>query len=285
MPSTLVLPIPQVRDNRLMTTYVIGDTQGCFVELTKLLEKIRFDPNKDRLWFTGDLVNRGPSSLSILRYIRELGSSVVVVQGNHDLHLQAIVFGGHAVQPTDTFQEVLAADDCEQLCQWLSEFPLLYTEAGYVLVHAGIPHIWTLSEATSFALEVQNALHVTHRREFFRHMYGDAPTIWSDSLSGVERLRVITNYFTRMRCISPDGQLNFESVLTKERCPNGYQAWFDYPMQVSEDIVFGHWASLGGSTGQPKIHAIDTGCVWGRQLTALRLPDLQRFSVFAESTE
>ncbi len=268
-----------------MTTYVIGDTQGCFIELTKLLKKIRFEPKKDRLWFTGDLVNRGPDNLSILRFIRELGSSIVVVQGNHDLHLQAIVFGGHAVQSTDTFQDVLAADDCEELCHWLSAFPLLHTEAGYVLVHAGIPHIWTLPEATRFALEVHNALRGINRQAFFQQMYGDEPSVWSDSLSGIDRLRVITNYFTRMRCISPDGRLNFESEITKDRCPNGFQAWFDYPVQFSEDIVFGHWASLEGSTGRSNIHAIDTGCVWGRQLTALRLPDHQRFSVFAEATE
>lgn len=265
-----------------MTTYVIGDIQGCFVELTKLLEKIHFNPNKDRLWLTGDLVNRGPNNLSILRFIRELGPSVVSVQGNHDLHLQAIVFGGHVVQPTDTLHDVLAADDCEQLCRWLGEFPLLHIEAGHILVHAGIPHIWTLSEAKHHAQEVQNTLIGTNYKEFFRHMYGDEPTIWSDSLSGVERLRTITNYFTRMRCINPNGRLSFENIHANDRCPVGYQAWFDYPAQFSDDIVFGHWASLGGTTGQSKFHAIDTGCVWGRQLTALRLPDHQRFSVLAE---
>ena len=266
-----------------MTTYVIGDIQGCFVEFTKLLEKIQFDPRTDQLWLTGDLVNRGPDNVITLRFIRELGSSVVAVQGNHDLHLLAIVFGGHAVQPADTFHDVLAAADCEHLCRWLCEFPLLHVEGRYVLVHAGVPHIWSLSQAKQYAQEVHDALLGTNYKDFFRNMYGNEPMLWSKSLIGVERLRAITNYLTRMRCIGPAGQLNFEHKLGRERCPVGYQAWFAYPAQFREHIVFGHWASLNGETHRSQFHAIDTGCVWGRQLTALRLPDHKRFCVSAES--
>ncbi len=266
-----------------MTTYVIGDIQGCFNEFTKLLAKICFDPSKDLLWLTGDLVNRGPDNAETLRFIRDLGSSVVAVQGNHDLHLIAIVFGDHTVQSTDTFHDILSADDCEQLCHWLSKFPLLHTEAGYILVHAGIPHIWTLPQAQHFAQEVQTAMVGTSSKDFFRRMYGNEPALWSDSLKGVDRLRAITNYLTRMRCIDPDGRLNFEHVLGSEQCPRNFQPWFEYSPQYTEHVAFGHWASIGGVTNRLQFHAVDTGCVWGRQLTALRLPDHKRFSVSADS--
>lgn len=262
-----------------MTTYVVGDVQGCFREFTTLLTEIRFNPSKDMLWLTGDLVNRGPDNVNTLRFIRDLGTSVVAVQGNHDLHLLAIVFGGHAVQSTDTFQDVLSAADCEQLCHWLSKFPLIHTEEGHVLVHAGIPHIWSLSQVERLAREVQEAVQGAQSKEFFRRMYGNEPAMWSDSLTGIERLRSITNYLTRMRCIDPDGRLSFEHKTGEKRCPTGYQPWFEYPSKISEHIVFGHWASLGGVTRQSKFHAVDTGCVWGRQLTALRLSDHHRFTV------
>ncbi|MXZ43990.1 MAG: symmetrical bis(5'-nucleosyl)-tetraphosphatase [Gammaproteobacteria bacterium] len=266
-----------------MTTYVIGDIQGCFDQFHKLLELIRFDPSKDQLWLTGDLVNRGPDNVNTLRFIRELGISVVAVQGNHDLHLLAVVFGGHSVQQTDTFHDVIAAEDCEQLCHWLSKFPLLHYEQGHILVHAGLPHIWSLAQAERLAREVHDVLCGPTSKEFFRRMYGNEPSLWSDSLRGMDRLRAITNYLTRMRCIGPEGQLTFEHELGEARCPDGYQPWFDYPPQFNEHIVFGHWASLGGKTHRSKFHAVDTGCVWGRHLTALRLSDHQRFSVALES--
>lgn len=266
-----------------MTTYVIGDIQGCFTEFTKLLTKICFVPSRDLLWLTGDLVNRGPDNVETLRFIRDLGSSIVAVQGNHDLHLMAIVFGDHVVQPTDTLNDILYADDCEQLCHWLCQFPLLHSEAGYILVHAGIPHIWTLPQAKHFAQEVHKAMLGISSKDFFRRMYGNEPNCWSDSLRGVDRLRVITNYLTRMRCVDPGGQLNFEHVLGTEHCPSNFRPWFDYPPRYSEQVAFGHWASIGGVTNQSQFHAVDTGCVWGRQLTALRLPDHKRFSVSAES--
>ena len=266
-----------------MTTYVVGDIQGCFAQFIKLLEKIRFDPINDLLWLTGDLVNRGPDNVSTLRFIRGLKSSVVVVLGNHDLHLLAIVFGGHAVQPTDTFHDVLSANDCEQLCLWLCQFPLLHCEADHILVHAGVPHVWSLSQAKCLAREVHDAIRGTNSKEFFCRMYGNEPASWSESLTGIDRLRTITNYFTRMRCIGPDGQLIFEHELGADRCPTGYRPWFDYPAHFSEHVVFGHWASLGGTTNRSKFHAVDTGCVWGRELTAIRLPDHQRFSIPAES--
>ncbi|MYD44746.1 MAG: symmetrical bis(5'-nucleosyl)-tetraphosphatase [Gammaproteobacteria bacterium] len=266
-----------------MTTYVIGDIQGCFTEFTKLLTKICFDPAKDRLWLTGDLVNRGPDNAETLRFIRDLGSSVVAVQGNHDLHLIAIVFGDHKVQPIDTFQDILSADDCEQLCHWLCKFPLLHAEAGYILVHAGIPHIWSLSQAKRFAKEVHDTMLGTTAKDFFRMMYGNEPAVWSNSLRGVDRLRAITNYLTRMRCVDQGGLLNFEHVTGKEHCPRNFRPWFNFPPQYSEHVAFGHWASIGGVTNRFQFHAVDTGCVWGRQLTALRLPDHKRFSVSAES--
>lgn len=266
-----------------MTTYVVGDIQGCYDQFRILLEKICFDPSKDHLWLTGDLVNRGPDNVTTLRFIRELGASVVAVQGNHDLHLLAVVFGGHSVQQTDTFHDVLAAEDCEELCRWLSEFPLLHCEAGHILVHAGVPHIWSLSQAERLAREVHEVLRGPTSKRFFREMYGNEPSRWSNSLLGMDRHRTITNYLTRMRCIGPEGELTFEHVLGESRCPEGYKPWFDYPPQFNEHIVFGHWASLGGITCRSKFHAVDTGCVWGRQLTALRLSDHQRFSVASNS--
>ena len=254
------------------------------MEFSKLLKQIRFDPNRDRLWLTGDLVNRGPDNLDTLRFIRGLGSSVVTVQGNHDLHLLAIVFGGHSIQSGDTFGDVLAADDCEELCRWMCKFPLIHIEAGYVLVHAGIPHIWSLSQAVRLAAEVQSTLCGTDSQKFLRNMYGNEPTLWTESLTGVDRLRTITNYLTRMRYVKWDGKLNFDHKLANDRCPIGYQAWFEYPAQFREQVVFGHWASLDGVTQRSQFQAIDTGCVWGRKLTALRIPDNQRFCVSAEAT-
>ena len=261
-----------------MATYAIGDVQGCFDQLKKLLEKIGFS-RKDRLWLVGDLVNRGPKSLETLRFVRDLGDRAVTVLGNHDLHLLAIVYGGHEARDSDTFRDVLEADDCRELAKWLRCLPLLHESDEYVMVHAGIPHIWSLKKSKKYAREVETVMSGKDHVSFFREMYGNHPSDWSATLHGMDRLRIITNYFTRMRLTDIDGGLEFQHKGTLHDIPEGYAPWFTRASKVNKRIVFGHWAALDGMTGSKKMIALDTGCVWGRSMTALRLEDRQLISV------
>lgn len=262
-----------------MAIYAIGDVQGCYSELRQLLEHVSFDPNSDLLWLTGDLVNRGPNNVETLRFVKELGNSAVVVLGNHDLYLLAIAFGGHAIDPGDTFSDVLQSKYCEELCHWLRKRPLIHALGAYILVHAGIPHIWDRECATSLAFEVEQALRGSDYAYFLREMFGNQPSLWSGDLEGIDRLRCITNYFTRMRFVKPNGELSFESNLGLEYTPKGSMAWFQYEPRVTESVVFGHWASLNGRTDNSQFIATDTGCVWGRTLTAVRLCDRRTYAV------
>lgn len=259
-----------------MAIYAIGDIQGCFDSLCALLERIGFQHARDRLWFTGDLVNRGPQSLEVLRYIHALGERARVVLGNHDLHLLSLWAGPGEIKQDDNLLPVLEAPDAEQLMQWLRCQPLLYEEPDfpYVMVHAGIPPSWTLNEARARARELEAALRGPDLGNFFRHIYGNRPAGWHDGLRGWNRLRFITNAFTRMRFCNADGALLFDYKGAPENAPSGYYPWFSTPNRryqpQGQTVVCGHWSTLGlrQETG---LLAIDTGCLWGGRLTAARL--------------
>ena len=260
-----------------MATYAIGDVQGCYETLRYLLEKINFDRDLDRLWFVGDLVNRGPQTLETLRFVQGLGECAITVLGNHELHLLAIFYGGHETRNGDTLDDVLRASDCEQLAGWLRTLPLMHEDEKQVIVHAGIPHIWDLGSAGLAAREVETVIRGSAYIKYFENMYGNFPEVWKDSLFGMDRHRAITNYFTRMRLISGDGTLEFSHKGALFNVPEGYQPWFRFQRLVNKPIIFGHWAALEGETGVDHVSAIDTGCVWGRNLTALRIDDGRRF--------
>ncbi len=257
-----------------MAVYAIGDLQGCYDELRRLLDKLQFDPGHDRLWLTGDLVNRGPGSLAALRYVQSLGPAAAVVLGNHDLHLLAL-----AAEPSprprksDTLGAVLAAPDRDELLGWLVTLPLVHTEPalGWSMLHAGLPPQWDIATALACAREVEAAL-TASPREFFQAMYGDDPPRWSASLAGVERLRFTVNCLTRMRFCTADGRLllDLKGPLGKE--PPGALAWFQVPgrKSASERIAFGHWSALGFYEGDGVV-GLDSGCAWGGALTAFRL--------------
>ena len=270
-----------------MATYAIGDLQGCYGEFVELLDKVGFGPG-DSLWLLGDLINRGPNSLETLRRVRELGDQCVVVLGNHDLHFLAIFYGGHSPSRSDTFDELLRAPDVHEHAEWLRRQHLVFTDEsiGYTMVHAGIPHIWSVAEAHALADEVTSVLrgeddaldHVT----FFTQMYGNEPSAWDPTLQGMPRLRLITNYLTRMRLVNAQGALDFKHKGALSEAPVGWAPWFHEPgADPRARIVFGHWAALDGYTGIDNIVALDTGCVWGRDLTALHLESGRRVTVTA----
>ncbi len=265
-----------------MTTYAIGDVQGCYETLMRLLDHIGFDDENDQLWFVGDLVNRGPNSLAVLRFVRALGARAVAVLGNHDLHLLAVHHGQRA-RPKDTLDEVLSAPDRDELMAWLATRPLLHVDAAlrFVMVHAGIPAFWPLEAACSRARELEEVLRGDDRREFLDVMYGNRPAIWRDDLRGVDRLRFITNAFTRMRVLDDHDALDLDFKDSAASVPVGLRPWFmDYRGKTfTHRLVFGHWAALNGNCDVPGIHALDTGCVWGGRLSALRLVGQERFSV------
>ncbi len=265
-----------------MSTYAIGDIQGCFSSLTRLLEHIHFHPNQDTLWFAGDLVNRGPESLQTLRFIKNLPNKQIVL-GNHDLHLLAVAHGAHASWEEDTLQPILQAPDCDELVNWLRGQPLLYHDAalGYAMVHAGLAPTWDLMNALHLAKEVETVLQSNQCNDFFRHMYGNQPNHWDDALTGWNRLRCITNYLTRARFCYPDGSLELNSKKKESPIEKDLLPWFRLPhrLTTSINILFGHWAALAGETHTAQVFALDTGCVWGFCLTAMRLEDQKRFSV------
>lgn len=266
-----------------MSIYVIGDIQGCFKQFQALLKEINFDAKQDILWFTGDLVNRGDDSLAVLRFIQSLGDHHQTVLGNHDLHLLAVYFGASPLKPHDTFTDVLEAKDSDELINWLRSKPLLHVDqhVGYVMSHAGIAPPWSLEQAAALSREVESALQDENPTFFLQQMYGNEPDLWDDRLQGQERLRVITNYLTRMRYCYVDGRLELEFKGKLKDKPPDLMPWFDVPhrQNAAAKIVFGHWAALGGKVDKPNVYALDTGCVWGNSLTAMRLGDEKRFAV------
>ncbi|HZX32842.1 MAG TPA: symmetrical bis(5'-nucleosyl)-tetraphosphatase [Rhodocyclaceae bacterium] len=264
-----------------MATYAIGDIQGCFDSFRALLDKCGFDPSADRLWLVGDLVNRGPRSLETLRFVKGLGSAALTVLGNHDLYLLMVSQGGAKFRgKDDTIQGILDAPDRHELLDWLRHQPLCHTEGDYCLVHAGLLPQWTAAQARELAREVETALQGPDYVEFMAHMWGSQPASWSDDLSGWPRLRVIVNAMTRMRFCTEEGVMDFHTKGEVSKAPPGHVPWFEVPGRKSADsiLVTGHWSALGLKL-TPNLLALDSGCLWGGHLTAVRLEDRQVFQV------
>ena len=257
-----------------MAVYAIGDVQGCYDDLQRLLERIRFDPAADRLWFAGDLVNRGPKSLQVLHFVMGLGRAAVSVLGNHDLHLLAVSEGNLKHFRNDTVDEILQAPDREQLLDWLRHLPLLHRDPkiGFSLLHAGLPPQWDLNTAAARAREVEAALQGPGYHDYCQQMYGNHPARWEEGLQGMRRLRYITNCFSRLRYCSAEGRLRLEDSGPPGSQQAGFLPWFAVPGRASagERIAFGHWSTLGYYQGH-NVWALDSGCLWGGRLTALRL--------------
>lgn len=264
-----------------MATYAIGDIQGCFDSLQQLLAKCAFDPARDRLWLVGDLVNRGPRSLETLRFVRSLGKAALTVLGNHDLYLLMVAEGGAKARgKDDTLQPILDAPDCAELLDWLRQQPLCHVEDDYCMVHAGLLPQWSIKKARKLAREVEAALQGEQYREFIANMWGSQPDRWSDDLEGWPRLRAVVNAMTRMRFCSADGVMDFKVKGELARAPAGYMPWFEVPGRKSAKsvLVTGHWSALGFRLSDNML-ALDSGCLWGGHLTAVRLEDRQVFQV------
>ena len=258
-----------------MAIYAIGDVQGCYAELNRLLDKIKFDPAEDRLWFCGDLVNRGPESLQTLQFVKSLGDRAICVLGNHDLHLLALHHGVNKVRDTSSLQQVLDSPQRDELMAWLQGLPLLHYDKTHkaLLVHAGIHPDWGLSKARKLAAEVEAALRGKQAANFLGKMYGNKPRTWSDDLAGYRRLRYITNAFTRMRYFTAAGKLNLEVASSpRQNSRKDLTPWFQMKAALRDDyrVFFGHWSTLPvGLYG--RCFALDGGCVWGGHLVALRI--------------
>jgi bis(5'-nucleosyl)-tetraphosphatase (symmetrical) len=256
-----------------MTLYVVGDVQGCAEAFDKLLKEISFHRGRDRLWLVGDLVNRGPDSLGVLRRVKALGDRAICVLGNHDLHLLAAAAGARQGSATDTFQDVLNAPDSRRLLDWLRKRPLIHLdpESKRVLVHAGIPPIWKVWQAAAMAAEVEAMLRRPQWKAALRKMYGNTPLHWRDDLVDEDRRRFTINALTRMRYWDKSGHIDLDFSGPPGTEPNGLIPWFDARKPRRKwHIVFGHWSALGYKRRQD-ITAVDTGCVWGGALTAVPL--------------
>ena len=251
-----------------MTRYAIGDVQGCDEELRALLARLRFSADRDRLWFVGDLVNRGPGSLETLRLVRSLGDNAVVVLGNHDLHLLAVALGAHRRRKSDTLDEVLAAADRDELLEWLATRPLAHAEGDDLMVHAGVVPQWTPGQTVSLANEVSAALR-RDPRGLFEHMYGNEPDRWDEQLGGMDRLRFVINVLTRLRVCTADGRIDVSIKGVPPPPPSPLRPWFEWAQRATgaARVIFGHWSALG-LVQRPGILGLDTGCVWGGSLTA-----------------
>ncbi|OZA24932.1 MAG: bis(5'-nucleosyl)-tetraphosphatase (symmetrical) [Hydrogenophilales bacterium 17-64-11] len=263
-----------------MSTYAIGDPQGCQTSLLRLLDEVKFDPAADRLWLVGDLVNRGPDSLAVLRFVKSLGSAAISVLGNHDLHLLALAEGYGRAHKGDTLDAVLAAPDRDELLHWLRQRKLAWREGDFLMVHAGVLPAWTLDDTMQRAAEAEAALQGAHYRDFFAQMYGNAPVAWDEDLQGIERLRVIVNAFTRLRYCTAAGEMEFHHKGAPGTQPAGWLPWFEVPgrRSAAATLVFGHWSTLG-LVNRPGLIALDTGCLWGGKLAAVRLEDRRAFAV------
>ncbi|NOU24633.1 MAG: symmetrical bis(5'-nucleosyl)-tetraphosphatase [Methylotenera sp.] len=260
-----------------MARYAIGDIQGCFHAFQALLTRIRFDPKSDQLWLVGDLINRGSGSLEVLRWCYAHRESLKVVLGNHDLHALVVAAGFLRAHKGDTLDALLAADDCQILLDWLRHQHLAYQEGvtsdkRYLMVHAGLLPQWSAEQVLRYAAEVEAALQGEDYLDFLANMYGNQPDAWHDNLTGLDRLRVITNAMTRLRVCSGLGAMDFDFKGELPDVPKGFIPWFDVPNRATQDsqVIFGHWSALGLQQ-RPKVYALDTGCLWGGQLTALNL--------------
>jgi bis(5'-nucleosyl)-tetraphosphatase (symmetrical) len=262
-----------------MPTYAIGDIQGCLAPFRRLLDQISFDRRTDQLWLAGDLVNRGPDSLALLRFVRNLGDAVRIVLGNHDLFLLATAEGIATVRHKDTIHDVLEAKDCGELIAWLRRQPLHHRNGLFLMIHAGLLPQWSIEESVGFAGEVETVLAGPDYRTFLHSLFHGPVRQWDPSLTGLERLVSITRVFTKLRTCTPTGEMSGFSG-PPEQAPAGYLPWFHIPHRRHKDvtIICGHWAALGLHL-EPNLLAIDSGCVWGRQLTAIRLEDRAVFQV------
>lgn len=264
-----------------MATYAIGDIQGCYRSFRELLDLCRFDPAQDRLWLVGDLVNRGPDSLATLRFIRDLGEAAITVLGNHDLYLLMVAAGGAPRRgKDDTLGDILAAPDRDTLLDWLRHRPLLHVEDGHCLVHAGLLPQWTVNKARRLAGEVETALRSNGWPAFMAELWGSEPASWCDTLTGWPRLRAIVNAMTRLRFCTPKGRMELRCKGHPSKAPAGCLPWFAIPDRKSCDhtLVVGHWSALGLRV-EANLLALDSGCLWGRHLSAVRLPGRQVYQV------
>ena len=263
-----------------MATYAIGDLQGCFDSLQELLGEIGFRETDDRLWFVGDLVNRGPQSLEILRFVKSLGDHAVSVLGNHDLHLLMIADGRIKAHRKDTLDAILDAPDREELLTWLRELPLMHADGEYAMVHAGLLPSWNVAKALDLARDTETLLRGADWRGLMAQMYGNQPDQWDDTLSGYERARVIINAMTRLRVCTADGRMEFSHKGRIEDIPPGYMPWFRVPGRKSTNmtIICGHWSAIGLLV-EKNLMALDSGCLWGRRLSAVRLEDRRIFQI------
>lgn len=274
-----------------MANYVIGDLQGCLDSLESLLESIQFSPEADTLWLVGDLVNRGPKSLEILRKLYSMGESVKPVLGNHDLHLLALWAGYGRIHKSDTLDEIVEAPDAPELITWLRRQPLVrelpcsIEGKRCLMVHAGILPTWSFNDALRYSSEVQETLASKKWLDFMPSLYGNKPKMWDESLPEYDRLRLIVNVCTRMRMLWSDGSLDFKFKLEPDIAPEGLKPWFEFSRKTKEgQIIFGHWSTLKMMTNRAG-YCLDTGCVWGGMLTALRLEDEQIIQVPAEEKQ
>ncbi len=272
-----------------MAIYVAGDIQGCYDPLRRLLDKVAFNPAHDRLWCVGDLVNRGPKSLETLRYLKSLGPLFTGVLGNHDLHFLAAWSGAFTAGKFQTLQPLLQAPDCHELAEWLRQLPLAHREtvqtvpAGatdFLMVHAGVAPGWSFAQTENYSREIEMALRGPRFIEYLKMMYGDEPDSFSEQLTGFERLRVLTNVLTRIRFCTAIGKLDMTTKTEANTAPPGFKPWFEFlTLPPNQTLLFGHWAMLDGKTDRTNILGLDTGCVWGRALTLLRLDDGKKFRV------
>jgi bis(5'-nucleosyl)-tetraphosphatase (symmetrical) len=254
--------------------YWIGDLQGCNASFGRLLEVLDFSPSRDRLVVLGDLINRGPDSLGVLKRLTQMENSATCLLGNHDLFVLAAHHGAISLKKGDTAQALLESAQAAQWMDWLAWRPMVHEECGCLLVHAGVLPQWTPKQTLALGHEVEQVLRGPDRHDFLHHMFGNQPTRWHDELSGHDRLRVIVNALTRLRFCTPEGEMEFATKEGPGSAPAGYMPWFEVPERRtrSTPVVFGHWSMIGGLC-QPGLACLDTGCLWGRQLSALRVPE------------
>ena len=267
-----------------MGHYVVGDVQGCYAEFRQLLDLIAFDPARDRLWLVGDLVNRGPDSLAVLRTVKDLGPAAETVLGNHDFHLLIVAAGYRPPHRLDTIETILEASDRDELLDWLRKRPLVVREGELLLVHAGMLPSWTPATAETLSREVATVLASAEHGEFLRHLYGDQPARWDDSLVGYDRWRVIVNAFTRLRFCRADDTMELGEKRGPAHAPPGFAPWFAHPERKSAGVTVlcGHWSTLDLFLA-PNVMMLDSGCLWGGSLTAIRLDDRRIFQVPSRS--
>lgn len=265
-----------------MATYIIGDVQGCYNELMRLLDSLNFDEWQDRLWFAGDLINRGPDSLKVLRMVSALPAHHQTVLGNHDLYFLSVVLANQNIKSNDTLAELYASPDLDALVTWLRRQPLALYDAEYntLVVHAGVAPSWTRQTTLALAHEIAQQLQGTEASTLLQHMYNDQTVLWHSALTGYNRFSCVLNYLTRARICQPDGTLDLHYKRGLADIPPGFMPWYQLPQRQTQDtrIVFGHWAALVGDCGGSfQVEAIDSGCIWGNNLTAYRLEDGARF--------